>query len=94
MISDRYPLSKLLQVFCVRELAARTKATGRSNVIINCSNPGLCHSKLSREGVLILEIVKFFLARSTEHGSRSMVNAATFGEDTHGAYLSNCHVSR
>lgn len=94
MSSARYQLSKLLQIFCVRELAARSKASGKSNVIIDCTNPGLCHSELSREGILILEIVKFLLARTTEHGSRSMVNAAASGQETHGTYLSDCRVSK
>ena len=94
MSLTRYQLSKLLEIFYIRELAARTKASGKSNVIINCANPGLCHSELSREGILILEIIKFFLARSTEHGSRSMVNAAASGKETHGAYLSDCRVAK
>lgn len=94
MTSTRYPLSKLLEVFYVRELAARTKASGKPDVIINCTNPGLCQSNLGREGVLILEIMKFFLARSAECGSRNQVNAATAGEETHGAYLSECQIAR
>lgn len=92
-MGERYPLSKLLEVFYVRELAARTKASGKSDVIINCTNPGLCQSNLGREGVLILEIMKFFLARSAECGSRNQVNAATAGEETHGAYLSECQIA-
>ncbi|KAI9851406.1 MAG: CDP-diacylglycerol--glycerol-3-phosphate 3-phosphatidyltransferase [Thelocarpon superellum] len=74
-MAERYPLSKLLEVFYVRELAARTKTSGKGNVIINCVNPGLCHSSLSREAPFMLEVMKFFLARSTEHGSRSLVPA-------------------
>ena len=90
---DRYPLSKLLEVFYTRELAARTKTGGKSGVIINYVNPGLCHSRLSRDATFFLEVMKFFLARKTEHGSRTLVNAAAMGEETHGAYLSDCHVA-
>lgn len=68
--------------------------TSQSNVIVNYLNPGLCHSSLSRDGPFLLEIIKFLLARSTEHGSRALVNAATAGEETHGAYLSDCHVAQ
>lgn len=38
--------------------------------------------------------MKFFLARSTEQGSRTLVSAATAGEETHGAYLSDCRVAQ
>ena len=92
-LCNRYPLSKLLEVFYTRELAARTKASGKSSVIINYLNPGLCHSRLSRDGPFLLEVMKFFLARSTEKGSRTLVNAAAQGEESHGAYLSDCHVA-
>lgn len=91
---DRYQVSKLLEVFYARELAARFQRTGKSNVIINYLNPGLCHSSLSRDGPFFLEIMKFFLARSTEQGSRTLVSAATAGEETHGAYLSDCRVAQ
>ena len=90
--SHRYPMSKLLEIFYGRELAARTKDNGKSPVTINFLNPGLCHSELTRNAPFFLTILKFFLARSTEHGSRSLVNAAEGGPETHGQYLSNCHV--
>lgn len=38
--------------------------------------------------------MKFFLARSTEHGSRSLVNAVEGGEETHGQYLENCEIEQ
>ncbi|MCJ1455159.1 hypothetical protein MMC28_005513 [Mycoblastus sanguinarius] len=93
-MGDRYQVSKLLEVFYVRELAARLKMTAKPSVIVNCLNPGFCHSSLSRDGPFSLEIMKFFLARTTEHGSRALVSAATAGEETHGAYLSECHVTQ
>jgi NAD(P)-dependent dehydrogenase (short-subunit alcohol dehydrogenase family) len=40
---NRYPVSKLLEVFAVREIAERTPAE-RYPVTLNCLNPGLCHS--------------------------------------------------
>jgi NAD(P)-dependent dehydrogenase (short-subunit alcohol dehydrogenase family) len=40
---DRYPLSKLLEIYPVREIAARYPAS-RFPVTINCVNPGLCKS--------------------------------------------------
>lgn len=38
-------------------------------------------------------MLKFFLARSTEVGSRTLVHAATQGAETHGQYLSDCKVA-
>ncbi|CAF9941430.1 hypothetical protein IMSHALPRED_002573 [Imshaugia aleurites] len=92
-MGDRYQISKLLQVFPCRELAARTKQSGKPNVIINYINPGLCHSELARDAGFGLTVMKFFLARSTEAGSRTIVNAVEGGEETHGQYLSSCQVS-
>lgn len=89
----RYQISKLLQVFPCRELATRTRESGKSDVIINYLNPGLCHSELSRDSPFFLTIMKFFLARSTEHGSRSVVNAVEAGEESQGQYLSDCQVT-
>ncbi|KAK9364653.1 NAD(P)-binding protein [Lipomyces kononenkoae] len=72
-VMDRYPTSKLLEVYVVREMAAR----GGENypvVTINMVNPGLCESELAREGILQVRVMKFFLARTTEAGSRTLVH--------------------
>ncbi|SLM34748.1 short-chain dehydrogenase [Lasallia pustulata] len=91
---DRYNVSKLLEVFYTRELAARTKANKKSDVIINFVNPGLCHSELAREAGWGLYILKLLLARTTEYGSRTLVNAVEAGQESHGQYMSNCTPSR
>jgi hypothetical protein len=36
--------------------------------------------------------MKFFLARSTEVGSRTLVYAATQGPETHGHYIYDCKI--
>ncbi|MCJ1301959.1 hypothetical protein MMC08_004760 [Hypocenomyce scalaris] len=90
---DRYNVSKLLEVFYTRELAARTKANNKQDVIINFLNPGLCHSELARDGGWYLYILKLLFARSTECGSRTLVNAVEAGQESHGQYMSNCTVS-
>ena len=38
-------------------------------------------------------IMKFFLARTTEFGSRTLVHAASSGVGSHGQYLLNCKVA-
>ena len=89
----RYPLSKLLEVFYARELATRSRKSNKPIVVINLVNPGLCHSELSREGSWFMMVLKFFLARSTECGSRTLVQATEAGPESHGQYLSSCHVT-
>lgn len=82
-------MSKLLEVFYSRELAKHSRESGKPFVVINYLNPGLCHSQLGRESGIGLSILKFFLARTTEVGSRTLVAAATAGAESHGQYQSN-----
>lgn len=37
-------------------------------------------------------IMKFFLARTTEKGSRTLVAAVVAGEESHGMYIGDCTV--
>lgn len=85
-LSERYPVSKLLEVLAVRQLAPRLEGSG---VVLNMLNPGLCHSELARDSGLSLHVMKFFLARSTEVGSRTLVAAAMAGKASHGKYMSD-----
>lgn len=90
---SRYPMSKLVGILYGRELAARTEKNNKSAVIINFPNPGLCQSELAREGLISVKIMKFLLARSTECGSRTLVNATEAGPESQGQYLSACRIS-
>lgn len=90
-MSDRYFVSKLLEVFACREICA-TNAPQGYPVIINFVNPGLCYSGLTREVSIVATLMKFLLARTTEVGSRTLVHAAAAGDQTHGKYLSECQV--
>jgi hypothetical protein len=38
-------------------------------------------------------IMRFFLARTTEVGSRTLVHAASQGAESHGKYLSDCQIT-
>ncbi|KAL8834892.1 MAG: hypothetical protein Q9176_007257 [Flavoplaca citrina] len=94
-MGERYETSKLLQIFYLRALAAHTSTSTNNHnnaIILNIVNPGLCHSEFNREGRLDLAVMKFFLARTTEVGSRNLVYATTAGEETHGLYISSCRV--
>lgn len=91
-MSARYNVSKLLEVFYCREMASQSQQNGKPSVIINYLNPGFCHSELTRDSGWGMRILKFFLARTTEAGSRTLVVAADAGSESHGEYMSNCRV--
>ncbi|KAL8684178.1 MAG: hypothetical protein Q9224_006544 [Gallowayella concinna] len=93
MMGERYEVSKLLEVFYGRELAAhmnQSKTPG--TVVFNLANPGFCHSELAREGDVVVSILKFLLARTTEAGSRNFLAATVAGPESHGAYIDACRV--
>lgn len=90
----RYGVSKLLEVFYLRELASRTATTTskNNNIILNLVNPGLCHSELAREGDFRVRALKLFLARTAEVGSRNLLYATAAGRETRGEYISSCRI--
>jgi NAD(P)-dependent dehydrogenase (short-subunit alcohol dehydrogenase family) len=83
-MGERYQTSKLLEVLVLKQLGPQLAGSG---VTLNMLNPGLCHSELSRDGSIVLEIMKFFLARTTEVGSRTLVAGAAAGPESHGKYM-------
>lgn len=88
-MAERYPTSKLLEVLVVRQIAPELEGSG---VILNMLNPGLCHSELSRDSGMFLTVFKFFFARTTEVGSRTLVASAVAGPESHGKYMSDGQV--
>ncbi|KAL8707792.1 MAG: hypothetical protein Q9220_007244 [cf. Caloplaca sp. 1 TL-2023] len=89
-MADRYQCSKLLEVLYCRSLASHMK--NPSNVVLNFVTPGLCHSELAREAGWGLAIMKFFLARTTEAGSRNFIAATIAGQESHGKYVDTCRL--
>jgi NAD(P)-dependent dehydrogenase (short-subunit alcohol dehydrogenase family) len=87
-------VSKLLEILAVREMI-KTSALPGYPVVINLVNAGFCYSNLTREGPQAFMTVMRVLihARSSEVGSRTLVHAASAGEETHGADLSDCRLS-
>ncbi|KAF8860341.1 short-chain dehydrogenase/reductase-like protein [Acephala macrosclerotiorum] len=94
--SDRYNVSKLLEILTVRELGPAMTASGKPKVILNTLTPGFCHSELMRHAAFPLNLLgwigKLLIGRSTEMGSRTLVAAACAGEDTHGTYMTDCKI--
>jgi len=97
MVCIRYAVSKLIQVFGVRELASRITESTSPTVIINCITPGACKSDFNREATgvekIIANIMSALIARTTEAGSRTLVAGITAGEESHGKYMADCHVA-
>ena len=102
-MAGRYPLSKLLVLYAVRELADRCRAAAAaeggvgSGVIFNTPNPSYCVSGLAREsdGGVGVKVAERLLARTTEEGARTLYHGLVVaGEESDGQYLTNCHVQR
>ena len=95
---DRYNVTKLLEVFVVRELSGQLESSTKGKVVISALNPGLCYSELTRDATgvkgLAVKIFKALLARTTEVGSRTLVHAAGSGQESQGEYLSDSTVKR
>ncbi len=106
-MAGRYPVSKLLVLYAVRELAGRCRAAAAAaaaaaegggvvgaKVIINTPNPSYCVSGLMREdGGVGVKVAERLLARTTEEGARTLYHGLVVaGEESDGQYLTNCHV--
>ncbi|PYI09716.1 short-chain dehydrogenase/reductase [Aspergillus sclerotiicarbonarius CBS 121057] len=86
-MGERYRTSKLLDILLARELANRVAG---DQVVVNCLNPGLCRSQLSREmDTPVVRMVLRLLGRTLEVGGRTLVAAAAAGSESHGQYMSN-----
>lgn len=86
--------SKLVAIYFWIELASRSLSSSASPVIINYVNPGFCQSTLDRDMKqnIIFRISKLILQRKTEVGARALVHASAAGRESHGQYLSDCHL--
>jgi retinol dehydrogenase 12 len=103
-MADRYFMSKLLVMLCVRELAAQTTASSsaggdgaKSNpvIIVNNIAPGWCKTDLFRneKGGAAQNLALRMIGRSSEEGARTLVHGVTEAKtESHGAYLSECQV--
>lgn len=89
----RYAMSKLLVLFAVRAFAEYLGKRPEPLVVINTPNPSYCKSQLLRESPsAVARLAENLLARSTEMGSRALVNGILADESSNGQYLTNCQV--
>ncbi|KAF2477174.1 retinol dehydrogenase 12, partial [Lindgomyces ingoldianus] len=98
-MGDRYATSKLLLLYAVREMAARSPPTPGSDVIINFMTPGACKSDLFRDDLswvffMVQRIMMAIFARTTEVGGRTLTDAVRpdLSNEAHGAFLMDCRV--
>ena len=96
-IIGRYPLSKLLQLFVVLEMAERTRDK-RPFVVINTLSPGLCYTELARDTDrsvrFRLSVLRAIFAWTAEEGARTLVHATIAGKESHGKFISGCKVEK
>ncbi len=87
---DRYSVTKLLNVFWIRELANQVNS---EEIVINYFNPGSVNSGLHRDGGKLIRTFDQVIGRTREEGGRLLMDAAFVqGKSTHGKYLSEAKV--
>ncbi len=95
----RYNVSKLIEMYGVQELAELQSASQKEgHVVINHVNPGWVVTEVMREWTglrqTMFKISSSLIARKTEVGARTLVNAAEGGEETYGQYMDDCRVGK
>lgn len=92
--TSQYIITKLLEMWVVRNIAAVTSST---EVIVVASCPGLCRSSLGRDFSLALRvpdnIFKAIMGRSAEEGSRTLVSAISTSKKAHGGFWTHDQVA-
>jgi NAD(P)-dependent dehydrogenase (short-subunit alcohol dehydrogenase family) len=65
----------------------------QSNVVVNATCPGLCSTNMARDVPSVFKIFmviqNYFLARTAEMGSRTLVSATGLGPESHGKFWTN-----
>ncbi|KEF57402.1 uncharacterized protein A1O9_05319 [Exophiala aquamarina CBS 119918] len=94
-MEQRYPLSKLIQVFTVRHLAGLLPLS-KTGVVINFVNPGFCKTDIARnytgEFRSFVDSAQEQYGRTAEMGSRPILHAIVAGKESHGRYLTGCEI--
>ncbi|KAJ9138657.1 Short-chain dehydrogenase [Pleurostoma richardsiae] len=94
-MDQRYSLTKLVEMYAVREFAALFPAE-RTGVIINMVAPGLCSTGLAHDTRTWtrtwIAVVRAMLARTAEQGSRTILHGVVADQESHGKLLSGCKI--
>ena len=87
-------VSKLLEIFYCRMLTTHLTDRNKPTITLNFPTPRFCKSELLKEAGWGISIVKIFLARTTEVGSRTLVASACADHDSHGQYMDTAQVTK
>ncbi|KAK0736254.1 hypothetical protein B0T21DRAFT_289370 [Apiosordaria backusii] len=97
---NRYYVSKLVQLLCVRQLAeeiTKKSSEHEGNVVVSVVNPGFVKTQIMRNASaafhVFLKGLQKALSRTAEQGARTLMHGAAGGHETHGKYLDDCKVS-
>ncbi|KAH9203572.1 hypothetical protein DL95DRAFT_377628 [Leptodontidium sp. 2 PMI_412] len=89
--TERYAVSKLFMHYMAYEMVRLTPTIrGEPAVVVNIVNPGFCKSELmNREAgrLYLLEAMQLLTARTTEEGSKTIVDGTVRGTDSHGKFI-------
>lgn len=92
---ERYALSKLVQMYLVRELAAICPVE-KTGVTINYIAPGLVSTGLGSDTSsmtkTMVAVLRAMFARTAEEGSRTILHGVVAGRESHGKMLSGCKI--
>jgi NAD(P)-dependent dehydrogenase (short-subunit alcohol dehydrogenase family) len=93
-ILKQYQISKLLEMWVVQQIAARTSPL---ETVVVASCPGLCRSSLGRDFGAFIRVVDYMIkapmARSAEQGSRTLVSATALDKNAHGGFWTNDEIT-
>ncbi|KAM0273216.1 hypothetical protein ACHAQH_008407 [Verticillium albo-atrum] len=95
-MSDRYAVSKLVDILLFRELA-KLLPFSSTGTVINLISPGLCNTGLARNSHSLawraqIWFLNLLIGRTAEMGSRAVLHAMMAGEESHDAFLSDCQI--
>jgi NAD(P)-dependent dehydrogenase (short-subunit alcohol dehydrogenase family) len=97
-ITERYSVSKLFDFYITSELTNLIPSiAGEPAVIVNVVAPGFCKSELmSREEGMpwALKVMQAITARTTEEGSKTIVDAAARGKESNGKYFDHQKITK
>lgn len=51
---DRYPVTKLIEIFIAQKIARLSKATG---IIVSAVNPGMCRTEIGRDAGIVAQVI-------------------------------------
>ncbi|CAI6100754.1 unnamed protein product [Clonostachys chloroleuca] len=94
-MDKRYAVTKLVEMFAVRQFASLYPVT-ETGVIVNMTAPGLCSTGLGHDARPFTRIwvntARAMMARTAEEGSRAILFGAVANEESHGKLLAGCKI--